>query len=389
MEHFYQNIGEDWFSYPQLYKRIVENSKEGSHFVEVGSWKGRSASFMAVEILNSSKNIKFDCVDTWEGSIEHLDINSPFFLKELIEDKDWLYGEFLKNTSPVREILNPVRMPSLDAVDLYEDSSLDFVFIDASHEYEDVKKDILAWLPKVKIGGILAGHDYYTFGGVTQAVDEIFNASSLEISEHCYIYKKQNLEKILKKYESLSNTPSDINEHLRTLKKYAEECDTIIEMGVRTIVSTWAFLSSSPKSMTSIDLLHPSAYGANLNEVYESVAGTQIEFNFIESDSLLIDIEECDLLFIDTWHDFLQLKKELTRHHSKVKKYIILHDTVSFGYSNEPLDWNYPAKNTTETNLPSGLCPAIDEFLSSNTDWCLFERYANNNGLTILKRKNL
>ena len=60
MEHFYHNIGEDWFSYPQLYKRIVDNSQDGAHIVEVGSWKGRSASFMAVEIINSNKKIKFD-----------------------------------------------------------------------------------------------------------------------------------------------------------------------------------------------------------------------------------------------------------------------------------------------------------------------------------------
>ena len=71
MEHFYQTLGEDWFSYPELYKSIVENNQDGAHTVEVGSWKGRSASFMAVEIINSNKNIKFDCVDTWKGSIEH------------------------------------------------------------------------------------------------------------------------------------------------------------------------------------------------------------------------------------------------------------------------------------------------------------------------------
>ena len=75
------------------------------------------------------------------------------------------------------------------SVDLFEDNSLDFVFIDASHEYEDVKNDILAWLPKVKRGGILAGHDYYVnqdwFSGVKKAVNEIF--SDFETSEDCFI----------------------------------------------------------------------------------------------------------------------------------------------------------------------------------------------------------
>lgn len=187
MEHFYQNIGEDWFSYPQLYKRIVDNSQDGSHIVEVGSWKGRSAAFMAVEIINSNKKIKFDCVDTWKGSIEHETYDV------ITEEK--LYDVFLSNIEPVKHIINPIRMTSIESSKLYKDNSLDFVFIDASHEYEDVKADILSWLPKVKIGGILAGHDYNTFEGVNRSVNEIFNINDLEISEYCYIYKKQTMEK--------------------------------------------------------------------------------------------------------------------------------------------------------------------------------------------------
>lgn len=187
MEHFYQQIGEDWFSYPELYKRIVNTLQDDSHIVEVGSWKGRSASFMAVEIINSNKKIKFDCVDTWKGSIEHVKYDV------IIEEK--LYDVFLSNIEPVRNVITPIRMTSIEASKLYDDNSLDFVFIDASHEYEDVKEDILAWLPKVKVGGILAGHDYDTFEGVNRAVDEIFNVNDLEFSEYCYIYKKQNMEK--------------------------------------------------------------------------------------------------------------------------------------------------------------------------------------------------
>ena len=90
------------------------------------------------------------------------------------------------------------------------------------------------------------------------------------------------MEKIIKKYNEFCQTPSDINEHLKTLKKYGEECENIVEMGVRTIVSTWAFLSSNPKNMTSIDLLHPSAFGADINEVYDAVKDTNINFEFID-----------------------------------------------------------------------------------------------------------
>ena len=70
-------------------------------------------------------------------------------------------------------MLNAVRLSSLESAKLYPDRSLDFVFIDASHEYEDVKQDILSWYPKIKKGGYIAGHDYTTFDGVQKAVNEI------------------------------------------------------------------------------------------------------------------------------------------------------------------------------------------------------------------------
>ena len=66
--------------------------------------------------------------------------------------------------------------------------------------------------------------------------------------------KNKKMDKILEKYKQVSETHSDINEHLITLKKYTEECDTVVEMGVRSIVSTWAFLAGNPKKLISLDL---------------------------------------------------------------------------------------------------------------------------------------
>jgi hypothetical protein len=194
------------------------------------------------------------------------------------------------------------------------------------------------------------------------------------------------MEKIIYKYEQLRNTPSDINEHLPTLKKYTEECDTIVEMGVRSIVSTWAFLAGNPKKLTSLDLYDPTKFGGNLQEVYDAATLTNIDFSFIECDSLIYEMEPCDLLFIDTWHCYLQLKKELTRHHSKVNKYIILHDTVSYANVDEKSADEMGELNNIETNLPKGLYSAVDEFLSQNRNWIIWEKKPNNNGLTILKR---
>lgn len=168
IEHFYKDIS-GWFDYEHIYKTMVENSTDNAHFVEIGAWLGRSSSFMAVEIHNSGKNIKFDVVDTWEGSIQHKQRNYP----QLINNT--LYSEFLENIKPVKHIINAIKGLSVEVAKKYEDNSLDFVFIDASHEYEDVRADILAWLPKVKTGGIIGGHDYCDgWAGVKKAVNEIF-----------------------------------------------------------------------------------------------------------------------------------------------------------------------------------------------------------------------
>jgi len=193
------------------------------------------------------------------------------------------------------------------------------------------------------------------------------------------------VEIIYKKYQEKCSIKSDINEHLPTLKKYAEECDTIVEMGVRGIVSTWAFLAASPKKLISLDLNHPESFGGDLQEVIDSSLKSGIEFEFVQKNSLEYEIPFVDLLFIDTWHDYLQLKMEIFRHHSKVNNYILLHDTTTYGFKDEGFYHDY--QNTRpETNLPKGLSPAIDEFLFSNKEWVLWERMTNNNGLTILKK---
>lgn len=183
VNHIYQEpqFGENWFSYPNLYKSMVERFPSGSKFVEIGSWKGKSSAFLAVEIANSNKDIEFTCIDTWEGSVEH----------EGMKDLQYLYNIFTDNMKPLEKYYRPLRMPSLEAANQFEDYSLDFVFIDASHEYEDVKKDIAAWIKKVKPGGVIAGHDYYIkdydyFPGVKQAVNE--SLTNFEASEDCWIY---------------------------------------------------------------------------------------------------------------------------------------------------------------------------------------------------------
>jgi predicted O-methyltransferase YrrM len=123
----------------------VEHSPNDAKFVEVGSWLGKSSSYMAVEIANSKKNISFYCVDTWQGSEEHSS-------NDLIV-KNELYNSFLKNISPVQNYITPLRLSSKEASEKFEDESLDFIFIDAGHSYEDVSEDLKCCFPKLKKGG--------------------------------------------------------------------------------------------------------------------------------------------------------------------------------------------------------------------------------------------
>lgn len=185
-------------------------------------------------------------------------------------------------------------------------------------------------------------------------------------------------------YNALHKTQSDINEHFPVIKEYTEKCTHVTEMGVRFVNSTFAFLKGSPKIFRCIDLYHPSKwnYGERLQLVEDYCKQTGIDFKFIVGDSLTTDIEETDLLFIDTLHRYHQLKNELQKHSPKVKKFIMMHDTTTYGSIDEQ---NYYTDFNPKENK-SGLWPAIEEFLQSNSEWKLINRYHNNNGLTILER---
>jgi hypothetical protein len=185
MNHIYEQpqFGENWFTYPNLYSGFVRFLPENSTIVEVGCWKGKSVSYLAVEVINSGKKISIHAVDTWKGSV-----NEVYHQSNSDVMNDTLYQLFLSNIEPVKQVITPIRMASVDAAKTYSDESLDVVFIDAGHSYEEVKEDILAWFPKVKRGGYIAGHDYSWCDGVKQAVDEIIK--DISVSEGCWYHKK-------------------------------------------------------------------------------------------------------------------------------------------------------------------------------------------------------
>jgi len=185
---------------------------------------------------------------------------------------------------------------------------------------------------------------------------------------------------------------SDINEHLPTLCELAKECNSVIELGVRGVVSSWAFAMGLPEgSRMFMNDLDP----CNATPLIRAAKNEKnIDATFVHGSDLEIDLPEpADLVFIDTWHIYGQLKRELARYEPLAKKYIVMHDTTVDEWEGETirLGWN-AEEQSKQTGWPveeitKGLWPAVDEFLRKHEGkWELKKRYFNNNGLTVLER---
>jgi predicted O-methyltransferase YrrM len=124
--------------------------------VEIGVYAGQSVAYLGVEMFNLGReHSTIDMVDTFDGGVDTV----------------------LAALAPISQVLGTAHVGrSWDMATKYADGSLDWVFIDADHAYESVVKDLDAWLPKVRKGGIIAGHDFAEWPGfgVIRAVTERF-----------------------------------------------------------------------------------------------------------------------------------------------------------------------------------------------------------------------
>lgn len=135
--------------------------------LEVGAWKGRSTLALASQV-----NGLVYAIDHWRGS-------DPAHLEEIdSRGADCIYEDFKANLWSLieRSVVVPLRMDSQEAAQQFAPQSVDLAFIDASHTYEDCRRDIATYRALIRPGGVLAGHDYGNpeHPGVKQAVDEAF-----------------------------------------------------------------------------------------------------------------------------------------------------------------------------------------------------------------------
>tara|TARA_R110002167_G_scaffold338024_1_gene545583 strand:+ start:1723 stop:2364 length:642 start_codon:yes stop_codon:yes gene_type:complete len=127
-----------------LYDLIKDVITSETVMVEIGSFSGVSSELFAIHC----KDIY--CVDNWKPYDEMQEVCR---LQEAERRFD--------NILTVYKNIHKLKMSSAKGSEQFQDCSLDFVYIDASHDYDNVKRDLEIWLPKIKLGGIIAGHDYY------------------------------------------------------------------------------------------------------------------------------------------------------------------------------------------------------------------------------------
>lgn len=194
-------------------------------------------------------------------------------------------------------------------------------------------------------------------------------------------------------YQISCSTYSDIFEHVPVLKKLSTECSSVVEIGLRSMVSTWGVLqglsenpSATAKSYTGIDISSPNV--AQLDMAKSLAEGNQIQFNFIQNDSLKAEIASTDLLFIDSLHTYAHLSCELERYCDKVTKYIAMHDTSAPWGDTDDSEYygNYSEYPSHVDRTKRGLWVAVVDFLEKHPEWRLEERRFNNHGFTVLKR---
>lgn len=132
---------------------LAAQAEKSSSIAEIGCWKGRTTCALA----EAARGVVY-AIDTWKGSEEHQQT-----LKA--HDAEYLWRCFSENVAKCSraEVIRPMRMTSLEAAALLttEGVKLDMIFIDASHDYESVRADILAWRPLLADGGVFCGHDFH------------------------------------------------------------------------------------------------------------------------------------------------------------------------------------------------------------------------------------
>jgi hypothetical protein len=153
---------EGWFQWRTAQEEAVRSFPEGSRFVEVGTYLGRSLCSLGEVVAQSRKKIAVIGIDTCRGSGPEGPRNKDYHGAVVAEGGGTFAGALHRNIIECgyADSIMLLVADSLAASRLFQDGSFDWVHLDARHDYASVQSDIRAWLPKVKRNGWLSGDDY-------------------------------------------------------------------------------------------------------------------------------------------------------------------------------------------------------------------------------------
>jgi predicted O-methyltransferase YrrM len=181
IDHYYQLL-EGWFNMEAQYLELLDATPEGGTFVELGCYKGKSTSFIGVEIHKQKRDINFFAIDSFEGATNSNDENEVKAYEGISEIEE----AYTYNVAAIGNKIKTIVSLSHEASKYFEDGSVDCLFVDAGHSKEAVLNDLKAWYPKMKNNSIMAGHDWTSWPGVKEAFLEYFKREPDKIENDCW-----------------------------------------------------------------------------------------------------------------------------------------------------------------------------------------------------------
>jgi predicted O-methyltransferase YrrM len=165
-----------WFDWARFYEEQVRALPHRATIVEVGSFLGRSITYLAQTMKWYRKDLRLVAVDTFIGSE-----SDPIVLHAVAREGGSLRDAFeaYLRACDVQDCIEVMTMESVSAAQQFADRSVDVVLLDGDHSYAGLTADLLAWLPKVKPWGYLAGHDIATYASVGQAIADMLGYEAL------------------------------------------------------------------------------------------------------------------------------------------------------------------------------------------------------------------
>ena len=198
--NLYLDVPSCWSDYLDtgIYDEAVDTAPPGSILVEVGSFWGKGAIYLAEAAKYSKKSLRVYSIDIWAAEPRN---NQPMFDRACGGIEPQIHGEhhdslfetfsyFIGRSHLSPDPLRIMRMDSLEAAGFFHGKRIHFLFLDDDHAYGHVLSELRAWEPLVTAGGIIAGHDYaQEFGGVIEATTEYFGYAP-EVKGTTWIVRK-------------------------------------------------------------------------------------------------------------------------------------------------------------------------------------------------------